>query len=523
MMRAFSIVACTALALIAGACSVQEVDSPEYSCPGGMELEFVGQFGEVDTKSELQSDNSIYWSRYDAIKVYYGASNGSRFTAVNEEDHFAKATFKGYLEAFTGLNESGDYNYFWGVYPSNAAMGCDGDAVVVNLPEIQVAKAGSFADNTNVTIAKSPGLALSFFNTCSWLRFSVERDDIHTVIFSGNDEEDVAGIYLESFGENERPTPPEVMNGAKTVTLKTFDGQCLIPGQYYFITLLPQTFEQGFSITFVTDTEHGTVEYPNSFEFKMSEYKTTTKWDQYAVFKPNSVIQYTSTDGEAVYPDEGPDDFDAPILSNVYENGQGTITFCGELSIIGDRSFFGRSTLQSITIPDTVKSIEDAAFYGTGLTSIVIPASVESIAYRAFSYCSSLESIKVDSANPNYDSRSSCNAIIEKDSKTVIAGCKNTSLPSNGILKIGRYAFMGLKDLTTIRIPATVTFVGENAFFDCTALETVTFLQDTPPDGDEGVFSQCYNLTKIKVPRNSVNAYKAKEPWSAYSSIIDWK
>jgi len=487
----------------------------------GMELEFVAQSGEtVDTKTEHQSDDSILWSRYDAIKVFYGESAGSRFTATNQEDHFASATFKGYLEAFTGLNGSGDYNYFWAVYPYSAALSCDGDNVVVKLPEVQMAKAGSFADNTNVTIAKSPGLALSFFNTCSWLRFSVARDDVHTVIFSGNNGEALAGTYQETIGEDGLPTTPVVSEGEQKVTLKAAAGECLIPGEYYFITILPQTLEQGFTITYITDTEYGTVAYPSSFEFKRSEYRTAVNWDQYASFNANSVIQYTSTDGETIWPDEGPDDFDVPIISNVYENGQGAITFGGKLTIIGDRSFYGRKTLQSITIPDTVTKIEDAAFFGTGLTSITIPATVESIAFRAFSYCSSLESIKVDSNNPNYDSRGSCNAIIDKDSKAVIAGCKNTVIPSNGILEISRYAFMGLKDLTTIKIPATVTYVGDSAFYDCTSLESVTFRPTTPPEGGEGVFNQCYKLERFLVPGSSLKDYQAKEPWSTWSSIM---
>ena len=540
-MRSFSLFACTALALIAGACSVQEMDSPEFIHSAGMELEFIGQSGELDTKSEHQSDNSILWSRNDAIKVYYGASEGSRFTAINEEDHFAKATFRGYLEAFTGLNGSGDYNYFWGVYPYDAALGCDGDTVVVKLPEVQMAKAGSFADNTNVTIAKSPGLALSFFNTCSWLRFSVARDDVRMVIFSGNDDEDIAGIYKEAIGNDGLPTPPKVTEGEKVITLKATDGECLIPGQYYFITLLPQTLEQGFSITYYTDTEHGTIEYPSSFEFKRREYRSATNWDQYATFTSNPAIRYTSTDGEAVWPyDEFA--FDAPILSNKYIDGQGTITFFGELTnvgfeafrtcrtlktisfpetvtSIGGWSFFRCSSLESVTFPQNLTSIDECAFFGTALKTVSIPASVENIAFRVFSYCSNLTSISVNSGNHVYNSRGGCNAIIETNDKILISGCKNTRIPDN-TEEISRYAFMGLNGLTQISIPEAVGYIGENAFFDCTGMTRATFLSSDPPGGGPGVFNQCYNL-QIYVPSASFNRYQRATPWKDYSKIMN--
>ena len=52
-----------------------------------------------------------------------------------------------------------------------------------------------------------------------------------------------------------------------------------------------------------------------------------------------------------------------------------------------------------------------------------------------------------------YDSRDNCNAIIEKETNTLIQGCKNTKIPS-GVTEIGRYAFDGCSGLTEHRDPA---------------------------------------------------------------------
>lgn len=75
-----------------------------------------------------------------------------------------------------------------------------------------------------------------------------------------------------------------------------------------------------------------------------------------------NTITYTSSDGQVVTPFYG-DVFGANIISNVYLNGVGTITFDGEVTTIGGSAFYWRRSLTSITIPSSVTSIGDYAFY----------------------------------------------------------------------------------------------------------------------------------------------------------------
>ena len=99
----------------------------------------------------------------------------------------------------------------------------------------------------------------------------------------------------------------------------------------------------------------------------------------------------------------------------------------------------------SIVIPETVTyngttysitSIGKYAFRGcTGLTSVTIGNSVTSIDSWAFLDCTSLTTIKVETGNSKYDSRNNCNAIIETESNTLIAGyfrsrCRDRPRPS---------------------------------------------------------------------------------------------
>ena len=93
---------------------------------------------------------------------------------------------------------------------------------------------------------------------------------------------------------------------------------------------------------------------------------------------------------------------------------------------------------------------------------------------HAFSSCDNLESIKVNENNKVYDSRENCNAIIKKSSNTLIAGCKNTKVPS-GVTKIGDDAFYLCFGLTSITIPESVKEIGYRVFSGCDNLTNITW------------------------------------------------
>lgn len=179
-------------------------------------------------------------------------------------------------------------------------------------------------------------------------------------------------------------------------------------------------------------------------------------------------------------------------------SGLSEFTIPKGVNAIGDGAFVGCSGLTSITIPEGVNTIGFGAFSCcTGLTSIHIPASVDSIGTYSFGYCPGITRITVDDANPTYDSRNGCNAIIETSSNKLISGCQSTIIP-NSVLTIGELAFCFCPSLTNIVIPNSVMTIEGSAFWGCSGLTSI-MIPSSVTSIDPSSFAGYSGLTRMVV------------------------
>lgn len=215
------------------------------------------------------------------------------------------------------------------------------------------------------------------------------------------------------------------------------------------------------------------------------------------------------------------------IPNSVTRIGAGAFTSCENLASINipnkvtsieQYTFLRCYHLANVTIGRAVTSIGDYAFDGcSDLTSLYIPRSVTSIGFRAFSSTASLTSITVESGNPVYDSRDNCNAIIETSSNTLITGCGVTVIP-NTVTAIGPAAFFNAP-YHYVRIPASVTAIGKDAFAGCW-IRSVTCLATTPPEADQYLFYNGSTTTySASVPTGSIPLYQQAVGWNYFRTF----
>jgi len=180
--------------------------------------------------------------------------------------------------------------------------------------------------------------------------------------------------------------------------------------------------------------------------------------------------------------------------------GLTSITIPNSITSIKDRTFMYCTGLTSIEIPNSITSIGDMVFYGCyRLTSITIPNSVKTIGESAFANCFDrslqigLTSVTIGNGVTSIGKKAfeKCPIINSVYITDIAAWCSIDfeDLYSNPLSNRALPLFINDKEITDLVIPEGVTSIGKYAFFDCTGLTSVTIPNSVTEIGEEAFFN----------------------------------
>ncbi len=181
-----------------------------------------------------------------------------------------------------------------------------------------------------------------------------------------------------------------------------------------------------------------------------------------------------------------------------------TIKLGKSVNSIGELAFKGCTGLTSIDIGDSVTSIGDSAFKDcTGLKELTVPAGLDCVGsneHPIFEGCVNIEKITFTKGNGtwnNYDTGSSQSVSSRNNSKIL-----NDNV-SESLSELSDYIYtpwqLSRSTLISVIISDGVTSIGDSAFKDCTAINSLS-LGNTVTTIGSYAFSGCTSLTSIVIP-----------------------
>lgn len=171
-------------------------------------------------------------------------------------------------------------------------------------------------------------------------------------------------------------------------------------------------------------------------------------------------------------------------LVDVEEKMQGCYRVNDDTLLIANEAFNDCSNLEGISIPSSVKYINEKAFDG----------------------CSNMSKISVDEDNAFYFSDSNC--LILRDGNKLIKGCKQGDV-SDRAVSIGRRAFDGYNDIEEIVIPDGITSLETGALFFCDKVKRVSIPKSVSYIS-KGAFRGCHSLESIDIDDNPTYKLEGK-------------
>ncbi|MBR2856383.1 MAG: hypothetical protein IKB85_03000 [Bacteroidales bacterium] len=256
---------------------------PDENAGDLVEMTFEVEAAQDDVKSTF-TDMQLGWELTDEVAVYDGSAK-RRFRVV--EANGATATIKGYVE-----EGAADY---YAVFPYSAAgdeLPSEGQINIVLPKEQSLEEGKNFDEDAFIAIGKvDQDGNIAFKNAASLLKVHIPADVTSVKLF-GNSSETLSGAAKADI-------TVAVSAGSATSIEMTPSGATFSEGEYY-MALLPTTFEAGFRVVYVKESEFAVLKtdaeavFPVNGGLDATAAKTPASWKSLMIASEEELLAFVA-------------------------------------------------------------------------------------------------------------------------------------------------------------------------------------------------------------------------------------
>ncbi len=187
-----------------------------------------------------------------------------------------------------------------------------------------------------------------------------------------------------------------------------------------------------------------------------------------------------------------------------------------------------------VILPKALTRIEDNAFYGSSICSIVIPENVSSLGAQCFSECRNLDDVQILGPVENipYNCFYCCEALREVNFPSTLKSinswafsyCRSLSVINfnEGLERIDEYAFGDCDALREVTLPSSLRSCTGTPFNDCNNLRSITLRSVIAPNTGGACPVSGVDLDEVTlyVPKISRIEYQLAGGWSSILNVV---
>lgn len=467
------------------------------------EYEFYAYVSDVASEARTYADaqQKLHWTNDDRITIFHGMLQPLQFAFMGATGA-QSGTYRNVDAIFYAPDPNAPNNVAIYPYSANHQLDEQTRAVALTMPAEQTYAENSFGLNANTMIAITSDvndLALYFKNVGTFLdvRLWGENQTVKSITITATGGEPLSGNATVTPVYNGNPTcvmsntnvsPSVKLMCEEPVTVNTTEDAPVS----FWLVLPPGPMAQGFTATVENaEGETQTFEVARSVTFQRNKHNKLTRElaiKEKTPIAPEGLVTihneekgmllvelmdyaYDEIESMKVTGTMNDEDF----LWIYYEMPKLRFLDISEVDIttLPNRSFYESTNVETLILPETLVEIRSEVFVRSKLKSITIPSSVLSIGNLAFYQCTALASVTF----------------------------------KEGLVSIGQSAFAKCTALSEIKLPKTLTTMGQAAFANCTALASVRFASGCNLSAlNREVFNQV-PITSIQIPAKVTKIY----------------